>query len=348
VVIGKQNWLFYKSYGVTPAQLNLEPFTEDELHDWAQNIVERNSFLKQHHIKFLLVLAPEKGSMYPELLPPGWHRSNRITRLEQLQKYLKEQTNVDFVDARHLLAEEKAAGQKIYHSNDSHWNQRSAFLISQEILTHLHNDFDSAAPVPSRYLLQGHDKFNGDLSKMLGLQSILPDYSPSIVVNKASRAVPSDANTKLASMGSQEKAFATQIDDASLPRGLELRDSFTTYLTAPLSEHFRFCEYQWTNDFHPQEILEEKPDVLIDEIAERHLYEEFHEHVPPDILQREMAQGAEWTDTVAISNRELKGASQLGISIYRPGKETMLCDAPNSDWNTRFVIPFSNLAQKQD
>jgi len=116
VVIGKQNWLFYKSYGVTPAQLNLEPFTEDELHDWAQNIVERNSFLKQHHIKFLLVLAPEKGSMYPELLPPGWHRSNRITRLEQLQNYLKEHTNVDFVDARHLLAEEKAAGQKIYHS----------------------------------------------------------------------------------------------------------------------------------------------------------------------------------------------------------------------------------------
>jgi hypothetical protein len=81
-------------------------------------------------------------------------------------------------------------------------------------------------------------------------------------------------------MGSQEKAFATQIDDASLPRALVLRDSFSTYLTAPLSEHFRFCEYQWTNDFHPQEILEEKPDVLIDEIAERHLYEEFHEHVP--------------------------------------------------------------------
>ena len=66
----------------------------------------------------------------------------------------------------------------------------------------------------------------------------------------------------------------------------------------------------------------------------------------PDILQREMAQGAEWTDTVAISNRELKGATQLGVSIYRPGKETMLCDAPNSDWNTRFVIPFSNLAPK--
>jgi hypothetical protein len=81
-------------------------------------------------------------------------------------------------------------------------------------------------------------------------------------------------------MGSQEKAFATQIDDASLARALVLRDSFTTYLTAPLSEHFRFCEYQWTNDFHPQEILEEKPDVLIDEIAERHLYEEFHEHMP--------------------------------------------------------------------
>jgi hypothetical protein len=412
VVVGQQNWLFYKSYGVTPAQLNLEPFTEEELHDWAQNIVARNSFLKEHHIKYLLVIAPEKGSMYPELLPSGWHRSNMITRLEQLQNYLRQHSTVDFVDARRLLAEEKAASQKIYHSNDSHWNQRSAFLVSQEMLSHLHKNFESITPVPSRILLQGHDKFNGDLSKMLGLQSILPDYSPSIVVNKAPLAVPVNKTVKLANMGSQENCFATRTNDETLPRALVLRDSFSTYLVAPLSEHFRFCEYQWTNEFHPIELLTEKPNVVINEIAERHLYEEFHEHIPeittvsanvkpicsfgnkieliglsanrnfkgtilklrwrgkepvsldyvvgvqclnrykkpvgnadyqPDFLQRNLAKGTEWVDTVAIQNRELKNATELALSIYHPGKDTLKCNPPDSDLKERFVTSFQAL-----
>lgn len=416
VVVGKQNWLFYKSYGVTPAQLNLEPFKPEELREWANNIAERNSFLKTHHIKFLLVLAPEKGSMYPELLPEGWHRSPGSTRLEQLQDFLKQNTNVDLVDARQLLSNEKSRGYKIYHSNDSHWNQRSAFLVSQEILSHLHRVFESIEPVPSSELLDGQDKFSGDLAKMLALQQELPDFSPSIVVRRKPQAVPANAALVLASMGSQERAFATQVDNISLPRALVLRDSFCTYLTAPLSEHFRFTEFQWTNEFHPHEILAEKPDIVIDEIAERHLYEEFHEHVPstavwrpllvpncsfdnkikligmsasrdnkgtilklcwrcvqslkldytvgvhcldsnrkvvggadyqPDILQRELRSGTEWTDTVAIPNRELKEATQVGILTYHPGKETMHCDAPNCDWNTRYIVPIENLYEKK-
>jgi alginate O-acetyltransferase complex protein AlgJ len=410
VAVGKQNWLFYKSYGITPAQLNIDPFTQDELREWAGNITERNLFLNEHHIKYLLVLAPEKGSIYSELLPTGWRRGTETSRLEQLQDYLKANTNVDFVDARKLLCDEKGAGQKTYHSNDTHWNQRSAFLICQDILRHLHIDFRSVEPVPLPLLLQGHDKFIGDLTKMLGLQSILPDYSPSIVVNKAPQAVPADAQTKLASMKSQEKAFASSVADTSLPRALILRDSFFTYITAPLSEHFRFCEFQWTNQFYPQEILKEKPNVVVNEIAERHLYEELHEHVPeitpdgaatevvcsygnklalvglsakqtykgvvlklrwqskepikldyavglhcftsekkvvgaadyqPDIIQRELGKGSLWTDTVLIPNRELKGATQFGISVYHPGKETLTCDAQGSAWGTALVKPFS-------
>jgi alginate O-acetyltransferase complex protein AlgJ len=406
VVVGRQNWLFYKSYGVTPAQLNFEPFSEEELHCWAQNIIARNSFLSEHHIKYLLMLAPEKGSMYPELLPWGWHRGSGTSRLEQLQDYLRKNTNIDFVDARQLLRDEKLSGQKTYHSNDTHWNQRSAILICQAILSHLHKECNSVEPVSPEHLLQGHDKFNGDLSKMLVLQSLLPDYSPSIVVNKAPQAVPCDDSIKLASMDSQEKAFACQLDDASLPRVLVLRDSFFTYITAPLSEHFRFCEFQWTNNFHPQEILQEKPDILINEIAERHLYEEFHEHVPdiihsessvtpicsygdklalvslagtkkfngimlklhwrsrqamglnytvgihclnseskvvggadyqPDILRREVDKDMEWTDTAFIPDRELKKATHLGIFIYYPGKQTVLCDAPQSASGTSLV-----------
>ena len=215
VVVGKDNWLFYKSYGVTPAQLNLEPFGREELQLWAQNIIARRAYLKEHNIHFLLVLAPEKGSIYPEMLPAGWRRHPGVTRLEQLQNYLKQNSDVDFVDAKNILNADKDAGRKIYHSNDTHWNQRGAFLVSQAILEHLHKSFPSIAPVSQNKLLDGHDTFTGDLAKMLGLQKLLTDQSPSIVVNQAPRALPAAV---IGEMSSQEPPFATEIQDANLPK----------------------------------------------------------------------------------------------------------------------------------
>ncbi len=413
VVVGKDNWLFYKSYGVTPAQLNLEPFSQEDLQMWAQNIIARKTFLEQHNIKFLLVLAPEKGSMYPEMLPAGWRRHSGITRLEQLQNYLRDNSDVDFVDARNLLAADKNAGSKIYHSNDTHWNQRGAFLVAQAILEHLHRTFPSVLPFEAGLLLKGHDIFTGDLAKMLGLQKQLRDVSPSIVVNQTPKALPVPV---IGVMNSQEPAFATTTRDRSLPVALVLRDSFCTYLAAPLSEHFRFCEFQWTNDFKPKAILNLHPDVVINEVAERHLYEAFNEHLPvvvsalaaqlpictfgnklellkatlqprldgvklvllwrtrsplrldytvgvhclnsqrkfvggadfqPDFIQRELPTGTSWMEAVSIPDRELKGATQIGLSIYYPGKDSLTCDSANSDWHTRFVITFRDLEARQ-
>jgi alginate O-acetyltransferase complex protein AlgJ len=278
VNVGQHDWLFYNSYGMLPAQLNTQPFTERELQSWVSDLQARKAFCDQHGIKFVLVIAPEKGTMYPEYLPAGWKRLPGTSRLEQLQSYLREHTDIDFVDAKSFLAAEKQHGHKIYHSNDTHWNQRSAFLVSQEILAHLHKVLPAVTPVPKTDLLDGHDKFTGDLAKMLGLQTVLPDESPSIVERTPPKSMPD--NSHLASMGSDQPAFAARRPNSSLPKALVLRDSFFTYLTAPLSEHFGYTEFQWTNNFQAEQILGVHPDVLINEIAERHLYEEFHEHVP--------------------------------------------------------------------
>ena len=278
VSIGRQNWLFYNSYGILPAQLNTQPFSKRELQNWVQNLQARKTFCDQLGIKYLLVIAPEKGTMYPEYLPSTWNRRSGISRLEQLQDYLREHTEIDFLDAKALLSKEKQQGHKIYHSNDTHWNQRSAFLVSQQLLAHLHRTLPSVTPTPSEDLLDGHDKFTGDLSKMLGLQNVLTDESPSIVCRTPPRAIPD--NTHLASMDSDQPAFGAKLGNQDLPKALVMRDSFFTYLTAPVSEHFSYTEFQWTNHFRPEQIAASHPNVIINEIAERHLYEEFYEHVP--------------------------------------------------------------------
>ena len=66
--------------------------------------------------------------------------------------------------------------------------------------------------------------------------------------------------------------LVTEIDDPSLPRAVIFRDSFTSRLVPFLSEHFSRAVYLWQNDFDADVVQKEHPDVVIQEIVGRHLY----------------------------------------------------------------------------
>ena len=66
--------------------------------------------------------------------------------------------------------------------------------------------------------------------------------------------------------------MVTEIAGSSLPRAVVFRDSFASRLVPFLSEHFSRAVYLWQNDFDPEIVLRERPDVVIQEIAGRHLY----------------------------------------------------------------------------
>jgi hypothetical protein len=51
------------------------------------------------------------------------------------------------------------------------------------------------------------------------------------------------------------------------------RDSFVSPLVPFLSEHFSRAVYLWQNDFDANAVLAERPDVVIQEIVGRHLYD---------------------------------------------------------------------------
>ena len=70
----------------------------------------------------------------------------------------------------------------------------------------------------------------------------------------------------------EEGRLVTEIDDASLPRAVIFRDSFVSRLVPFLSEHFSRAVYLWQNDFDAAEVQKEHPDVVIQEIVGRHLY----------------------------------------------------------------------------
>ena len=66
--------------------------------------------------------------------------------------------------------------------------------------------------------------------------------------------------------------LVTGIPGSTLPRAVILRDSFASQLAPFLSEHFSRAVYLWQNDFDAEVVEREHPDIVIQEIVGRHLY----------------------------------------------------------------------------
>jgi alginate O-acetyltransferase complex protein AlgJ len=284
-VLGKNGWLFYAIEKLPATQMNVEPFASTKKEAWARMLQARHDALATHNIKYLFVIAPEKGTIYPEFMPPGWTRQPGDGRLEQLQKYLQQHTNVELVDARSVLLSNKGKGQILYHPNDSHWNEYGSFLVTQAIFKSLSKSFPKVFPYANDDYFLASATHEGDLAELLGLgDKLLDQQSVHVKFNRDQLArLKKDAILPVLDGGIVETAtsgIAWEGTDNKLPRAFIMHDSFMDHMMPFISQRFRYVEYQLVRQMEPNVVFAEKPDLVIDEIAERHLYDREPENVP--------------------------------------------------------------------
>ncbi len=283
--LGQNGWLFYAIEKLPAAQMNLEPFAANKLEAWARMLQARRDAMASHNIKYLFVIAPEKGTIYPELMPTGWKRQSGESRLDQLQKYLHEHSDVEFVDAKLVLLTNKQKGELLYHPNDSHWNEYGAFLVTQAIFNRLSHDFPVIHQYADSEYSLTRDKHRGDLAELIGLGDQLTDEQSAKLQFKHEPPAHLKTNANLPIMDGgivegDARGIAWEGTDSKLPRAFIMHDSFMDHMMPFLSQRFRFSEYQLIRQMDPKELFAEKPDLVIDEIAERHLYDREPENVP--------------------------------------------------------------------
>ena len=75
VVIGKRGWLFYGRENATRNVIDyyrsVVPFTPAELENWRKTLEARRDWLATRGIAYLVVMVPNKSTIYPEYLPAG-------------------------------------------------------------------------------------------------------------------------------------------------------------------------------------------------------------------------------------------------------------------------------------
>jgi hypothetical protein len=272
VLAGKDGWLYLNMEQTIEDHRGLCPFSVAELEGWRRTLDERQDWLAERGIGFLFFVVPNKQTIYPEYLPAGLKRVRPQSRGDQLVDYLVAHSRVAVLDLRRPLREAKGQ-ERLYQRTDTHWNERGAWVAYREVLTVLQRWVPAVRALPrAAFTAAEAYRTPGDLAQMVGLADRL--HEPWLVLWPRS---PRRARLTRAGIPPRpdlppdQRPFATECPDASLPRAVMFRDSFAISLVPRLSEHFSRIVYLWQYNFDPATIERERPDVVIEELSERKL-----------------------------------------------------------------------------
>jgi alginate O-acetyltransferase complex protein AlgJ len=275
VTFGRNDWLFLGS--IKPGYdryddpigdaINRNLFTENELIDFTQSIMEINNWLKNKGIEYLYIIAPNKHTIYFENLPEYISKIGHESSTDQLVNYLLEHTDVNVLDLRQPLIEQKKKHQ-VYFKTDSHWNHYGANVAQYEIMKKISNFFPNKI---SPHLLRDNQfkithMNGGDLAGLAKLQNIM-ETNPQPIFERG--CIPVNENP--AHVG--EKTHTIVCETKTL-NALIFRDSFFWALKPYISREFKRSTYIWGRlDYLllTEYIDKENPDIVIEEVVERSL-----------------------------------------------------------------------------
>lgn len=274
VLVGRDGWLFYAADAALADFASTDPFSREDLEVWRTVLQHTHDWLARRGIRYVFVLAPDKHAVYPEFMPDGVRRVGRETRTDELVRYLRDQSTVPVVDLRAALGAAKGS-ERLYHRTDTHWNDRGAFVAYRAILSRLADGVppanrDALAPLPRTAFAASTVREPGmDLAGMLSLTDRMHEDDLRLASTAAARwrvVEPTRPDPH-----GIEPRLATGHEDRTRPRALVLRDSFGSALIPFLSEHFSRALYLWQYNLEPALVLEERPDVVIQEVVGRRL-----------------------------------------------------------------------------
>jgi hypothetical protein len=276
VMVGEDGWYYWlgeDGHSLDRHYRGTREFTQSEVDKTVAEFVRRKEWLAAQGIAYVVVVVPDKFTIYPEHLPPWVARGLAVTPYDRIARALARDGRVPFVDLREPLRAAKAT-ERTYFKTDSHWNLNGAIVgydaIMHEVRKALPGKLASIAPVKRPPYTPGADFYSGDLLQMLGMPSRVreDDVAP---LGK----LLADAASRCAHRVDKDQFPGFEIytcDKPGLPKLVMLRDSMAIALIPLLSENFSRAVYASTRELDRALIEREKPDIVIEEMVERTLH----------------------------------------------------------------------------
>jgi len=268
VVVGENGWLIFTAEGDIQDYQKAESFTEEELATFQTDVDALSANYAERGITLLMVVVPNKNTIYPERVPSQIAVLGSESRLEQVTSYLQAHGQTQILDLRPALRAAKAE-HEIYYATDTHWNGYGSYLAYSAIMHELQKTFPNLAPRPvSDFKIVEREPETMDLAGNIGT-TLLPESKIQFVPQ-----YDQHTSYKTVNLGGRRLMFSYNAD-GSLPDLVMYYDSFFFTVNPLLGEHFHqgvFVQnYSGGGLWNLSWVDERQPDVVIIEFNERYL-----------------------------------------------------------------------------
>ena len=239
-------------------------------------LARRREWLAARGIAYVVVVVPEKFTIYPEHLPRvGRAIAASLRRTTACATRSQRDGRVHFVDLRAPLRDAKAR-ERVYYLTDSHWNFNGAIVGYDEIMRAVQRG--AAAGDARRRSRRRRGRVRAGRRFLQRRPD--PDARPAVAHPRGRRRAARQGARRRARTAARAASTRTSFpassiyacDRPGLPRAVVLRDSMAIPLIPLLSENFSRVVYVSTRQLDRALIEREKPDVVIEELVERSLH----------------------------------------------------------------------------
>ncbi len=275
VLVGKQGWLFFT--GEDGGSLDrwyrgIGAFTDADIAALRVELLRRREYLDRLGIAYVVVVVPEKYSVYPEFLPDWVRRVAPIPALDRIDADLSQHPELHFIDLRGPLRE-ATRNERVYYKTDSHWNFLGASVGYGVLSSEIGLLLPGFTAVPSRRppFDPAVDFYSGDLSRMVGAERHFreDDLAPvwKVMADESTRCARKDPVGETSGV----ESYIYTCPNPPRYSALVYRDSMAIALIPLLSENFRRTTYVSSRVMDPALVEKLKPDIVIEELVERTL-----------------------------------------------------------------------------
>lgn len=264
MVTGKGGWAFLKADQRAFDQFRgLNRFTDAELDRWIDTMEAYRAWLEDKGIAFVVMVAPNQETVYPDKMPIYANRVWPEKRLDQIVRRLRErQSRLTLVDPRaDMWAERKHA--ILYHKYENHWNGLGAFVGYRALMQAVTKILPQVEPLELSDFTISTFQRRWQMPPLTETEPYLIKQTPSKIVKRES----------LGPAGPQQSTLFRSTNE-SAPSLLVYGDSFAE--AGPLgwlAESFKSTIYVNTNHYSfPDELIaEHRPTLVVYEMVERYL-----------------------------------------------------------------------------
>ena len=270
VLVGRDGWLYYRGDDGRAFDRDFRratPPSAAETAAIADGIARRVRFLAEIDVGYLLVVVPDKQTIYPEHVPPELQPLSDRSPLDALLAALPPEVRAHVLDLRPALTDARRERQ-VYWRTDSHWNRLGAWVGGREIVAALRNDPSGSArtALPET---RAEGVMVGDLAKMIGVRQGFEEPEVMLVPAPGTQRCAHDAAGARPAYGAPQQTLFCE----SAPFGTVavFHDSMGIELLFQLADHFRKSRWVSSRTWNLAELAALKPALVIDEVVERNL-----------------------------------------------------------------------------